>query len=136
MDAEITNLGSVSPDDDRYIPLGEVQVKAGETITLPDIAIADLDADQTLKNLVLDGDISISLTEDTYDAATPSQGSMSPHGLPKYTVANLPTGYEGRVAFATDGRKTGEASGDGTGVPVYFSGSDWHVFFDDSVVAT
>lgn len=64
-----------------------------------------------------------------------------PVTLPHYTVANLPvTGNEGDVAFATNGLKSFETTGNGTGVPVYFSQSNpsigpvWRVFRDDSQV--
>jgi hypothetical protein len=43
-------------------------------------------------------------------------------------VASLPTTgvNEGDWAYALDGRKTGEASGSGTGVPVWRSGTGWY----------
>lgn len=56
--------------------------------------------------------------------------------LPGYAVASLPgvQVVDGvRQAFATDGRKSGEGGGSGTGVPVWFDGSDWRTFFDNSV---
>lgn len=52
-------------------------------------------------------------------------------GLPLYTVAGLPaTANIGASAYATNGRKDGEAVGAGTGVPVTFDVSgnwfaDW-----------
>jgi hypothetical protein len=39
-------------------------------------------------------------------------------GLPTYAVANLPQAAIGSLAYATNGRKTGEAAGVGTGVLV------------------
>jgi len=44
-----------------------------------------------------------------------------------YTVATLPTisGSGIYVAFASDGRKSGEGAGVGTGVLCYWDGSDW-----------
>jgi hypothetical protein len=61
----------------------------------------------------------------------------SPTTFPTYTVALLPaagglTGY----AFATDGRKIGEGSGSGTGVPVYYSSAQtaWLTFSLDQPV--
>jgi len=62
------------------------------------------------------------------------QGSINLAALPIYEDTALPTGYEGRLAFCSNGRKTGEGVGAGTGVPCYFSDSEWRVFFDDSVV--
>lgn len=44
---------------------------------------------------------------------------------PSYTVAGLPTGSAGRIAFATNGRKNGEGSGSGTGVLVFHDGTAW-----------
>jgi hypothetical protein len=60
------------------------------------------------------------------------QGSVV---LPKATVAVLGSaGVEGQVAYATNGRKTGEGSGAGTGVPVYFSNGEWRVYSTDAQV--
>ena len=55
-----------------------------------------------------------------------------------YLVANLPVrGFSvGDTLWAIDGRKVGEGPGSGTGVPVYWSGSDWLVFSTDSIVLT
>jgi hypothetical protein len=63
--------------------------------------------------------------------------------LQKYTVALLPAGVEGQLAYATNGRKVGEASGFGSGVPVYWSAdaggsppssAGWHVYSTDALV--
>jgi Ice-binding-like len=59
-----------------------------------------------------------------------------------FTVASLPAGIEGQIAYATNGRKVGEGPGNGTGVPVYYSAdldgsppfSGWHVFSTDALV--
>jgi hypothetical protein len=53
-----------------------------------------------------------------------------------YTVNDLPSVTSFMVAFATDGRKSGESVGNGTGVPVYYdtSSSSWLTFFDNTVV--
>jgi hypothetical protein len=53
---------------------------------------------------------------------------------PGYTVATLPSGSEGQQTYATDGRKVGEGSGSGTGVPVYFSNAQWRVYSTDAQV--
>lgn len=61
----------------------------------------------------------------------------APLSLGKYTVANLPSGSEGQVAYATDGCKVGESTGFGSGVPVYWSSvgyGGWHVFSTDTLV--
>lgn len=50
-----------------------------------------------------------------------SMASVVPH----YTVADLPAGSLGQMAFATDGRKSGEDEGQGTGVLVFHDGSGW-----------
>lgn len=54
----------------------------------------------------------------------------------KYTVATLPTGVEGQRSYATNGRKIGEGSAAGTGVPVYFSNGSWRRSSDDTAVAS
>jgi hypothetical protein len=61
--------------------------------------------------------------------------------LPQYTVANLPTdASEGDITYATNGLKSFESTGNGTGVPVYFSSSNpsigglWRVFSTDAQV--
>lgn len=57
-------------------------------------------------------------------------GSVEPS-----TVANLPAATEaGRVRFATDGRKTGEGAGAGTGVLVYDDGTAWRRVDDGTTV--
>ena len=62
----------------------------------------------------------------------------NPAGGYQATVAQLAGSgvpiIEGHRAFATNGRKSGEGSGAGTGQPVYRNGTDWRVFRDDSVV--
>ncbi len=52
-----------------------------------------------------------------------------------YAVAALPAGLNGALVFATDGRKTGEAAGTGTGVLVAFSNGSWRRLSDDAVVS-
>lgn len=52
------------------------------------------------------------------------------------TVATLNAsgGGDGSLAYATNGRKTGEASGAGTGVVVYRSASKWRTLYNDAEV--
>ena len=51
---------------------------------------------------------------------------QAPIVLPSYTVVNLPSGMTaGAKAFASNGRKPGEAAGAGTGVEVFFDGQHW-----------
>lgn len=46
--------------------------------------------------------------------------------LRRYTVSNLPArSPEGRIVYASNGRKPGEAYGQGTGVPVFFCAGGW-----------
>ena len=81
---------------------------------------------------------------DTWNASVPRvawgavNGDRSDWSVPvragRYTVAGLPTGEEGDTAFATNGRKTGELPGAGTGVPVYYSDSAWRVYSSDAPV--
>lgn len=61
---------------------------------------------------------------------TLSSSQMFPH----FVVASLPAGAEGNFAYATNGRKVGEGAGLGTGVPVYFSSSQWRVYSTDAQV--
>ena len=50
--------------------------------------------------------------------------------------ASLPTpGQAGRLRFVTDGRKTGEGVGAGTGTPAYDDGVAWRRTSDDTTVA-
>lgn len=51
------------------------------------------------------------------------------------TVALLPAGVNGKLAYAANGRKVGEAATAGTGVIVYFSNTQWRVLSTDAVVA-
>ena len=40
----------------------------------------------------------------------------------------------GMVAFAGNGRKSGETAGNGTGCPVYYGGANWLTFYDNTTV--
>jgi hypothetical protein len=54
------------------------------------------------------------------------------------TVAGLPSAslyLKGRTAFATNGRRSGEGAGAGSGVPVWSDQTNWRTFYDNSVVA-
>lgn len=58
----------------------------------------------------------------------------------KFTVAQLAArgvafDMVGAVAYATDGRKAGEGAGAGTGVPVWWSGSNWLTAANATVTA-
>lgn len=55
--------------------------------------------------------------------------------LPNRTYSQLPSSADdGVTVYVTDGRKSGESAGAGTGVPAYFSGSNWYRFSDDTAV--
>ncbi len=52
------------------------------------------------------------------------------------TFVNLPSpGQAGRLRFVTNGRKTGEGVGAGTGTPAYDDGVAWRRTSDDTTVA-
>lgn len=133
MDVLITNLGSHSPDDNVFIPGPNIDLPAGASKTWSDVTVADLDG-SPLAQMVLDGTVSVDISPSGSDAAVALHGTLHVAGLAKYTVANLPLGYEGRMAFASNGRKNGEGGGAGTGVPVYFSNGAWRTFPADAAV--
>lgn len=135
MDVSITNLGTVAPDDNVFVPGPNLDIPATETKVWPNVTVADIDNTLVLRQLVLDGKVSISVSEDTTDGAQALTGSIQPYGLPKRTVALLPTGYVGRMAFATNGRTGAEGVGAGTGVPVVFANGQWRRLEDMAIVA-
>jgi len=56
-------------------------------------------------------------------------------GCPRSTVANMPAaGQVARFWFATDGRKTGEGPGAGTGVLCYDDTAQWRRVDDGTTV--
>lgn len=60
---------------------------------------------------------------------------VQPGALVSYTSVTLPaSATSGSVAYASNGRKSGEAAGSGTGVPVYFSSGHWRTFSNDATV--
>lgn len=98
-----------------------------------------------LKNFVVEGTtlgstaaFPVSSTFANTTWASGAQVVFNPSGGYSSEVANLlgssvPV-VEGHRAFATNGRKSGEGAGAGTGQPVYRNGTNWRVFRDDSVV--
>lgn len=57
--------------------------------------------------------------------------------LQNFYVSTLPPSgstRSGTIVYCLDGRKVGEAAGQGTGVPVYFSNGRWRVFSTDAPV--
>lgn len=70
------------------------------------------------------------------DPATGNLAFKQLVGLATYAVAALPpAAFNGALAFAKDGRKSGEAAGAGTGVVAAYSNGQWRRLSDDSVVA-
>lgn len=55
-------------------------------------------------------------------------------------LANLPSPSSalrwGSMAYATDALKQGETTGNGTGVPVYYSNGNWYRMSDDTIAST
>ena len=53
-----------------------------------------------------------------------------------FAVKDLPSRDNGLgvITFATNGRKTGEGAGSGTGGPVWWDGNTWRTFYDNSQV--
>lgn len=54
-----------------------------------------------------------------------------------FTVTELGTleGDFDQTVFASNGRRSGEGAGAGTGCPVWWDGADWRTFYDNAVVA-
>ncbi|GJD63321.1 DUF2793 domain-containing protein [Methylobacterium frigidaeris] len=59
-------------------------------------------------------------------------GSIRPGS---YTVATVPAGTAGAVIYVSNGRKSGEGAGAGTGVVACYSNGNWRRLSDDSPVA-
>lgn len=59
----------------------------------------------------------------------------NPQRLPSYTVAGLPAGAAGDIAFTSNGRKNGEGAGAGTGVLVFHDGTAWRACDTGATVA-
>lgn len=137
MDAAITNLSS----DPVFIPGPNIDLAAtgdadgNDTKVWPDITTVDLDGSPVIKAGVVSGILSVSVTPDANDAAEATQGSLGSNALDKFTVANLPTGFDSRQAFALDGRAGAEGESSGTGTMVIFSNGEWRRCEDLAIVA-
>lgn len=137
MDAAITNNAST----DTFIPGPNIEIAAGATKTWPDITLEDLNGNQVIKDGLVSGDLSVSLTPDTNDAAqvdgSGRSGLVDPSVLPSYTVAQLATlaAVNGKVAYASDGRAGAEGGGSGTGTPVVYTNGEWRRLEDLAIVA-
>jgi len=130
MDATITNTSA----SEVFLPGPNLNIAAGASAVWPDITVETLDGSVSLKTMVQAGTLTVSLADDTRDAAAATQGSLLNGAFPIFAFANLPTGFEGRTAFVSDGRKTAEVAGAGTGVPAYFSNGAWRTFPADAAV--
>lgn len=74
----------------------------------------------------------------TADKTNRNVSFVKPPKLPSYTVATLPSASTygaGSQAYASNGRKSGEGAGSGTGVPVWSNGTNWLTYYDNSIVA-
>lgn len=133
MDAVITNTSSAA----KFVPGPNFNLDAGESKTWSDVTVGDLDSNDAIKAGVVAGDFTVSMVPGPNDAALALQGAMTFDSLPVYAFADLPTGFNGRMAFVSDGRKSGEGAGLGTGVPAYYDATagDWLNFFDNAVTA-
>jgi hypothetical protein len=70
-----------------------------------------------------------------YAALASSNTFTQPQKMPSYTVAGLPAGSAGLIAFASNGRKNGEGAGLGTGVLVFHDGTAWRACDTGATVA-
>lgn len=100
--------------------------------------VGDFDAAGTAAGLVgaLDA-AAVGALPITGGTATGNLGSTGTLSSGASTVADLPdpTGLApGSYYFATDGLKSGEDSGSGTGVPVWTDGTSWLTFYDNTEV--
>jgi len=135
MDATITNLSAervfISGPQLDLAPTGDPDGK--DVQVWPDITVNDIDSHVRLKELVVAGTVSIQMDPDSFDAALATRGALNFAALPVYLFADLPTGYNGRVAFVSNGLKGGEVSPGGTGVPAYYDAvaGAWLNFFDN-----
>ena len=129
MDAAITNNGATA----KFIPGPNFNLDPGETKTWSDIILTDLDSNDVIKAGVVAGTLAVAMTPGPNDAALATQGAMGLDGMPIYAFVALPTGFNGRMAFVTDGRKAAEGAGLGTGVPAYYDATAvaWLNFYDN-----
>jgi hypothetical protein len=99
----------------------------------PSLKINDLPVKPLLRQgggLIVASDIAVNQqvlaaynpTFDSYECIGIGDGSPS---APSYTVSTLPAGSAGKLAFANNGRKNGQAAAAGTGVLVVHDGANW-----------
>lgn len=131
MNATITNISTRQ----LFVPGPNLDLAPGAAGVWAEISVSDIDANVRLKELQREGRVAVSIADTDTSLAVATQGAMVDHALPRYTVANLPTGFNGRVAYATNGRSGVEGGGSGTGVPVVFTNGQWRRFEDMAIVA-
>jgi hypothetical protein len=122
-----TGIGPASYDVYRVVG-GATQGKIGSLF--PQAVNSTQNNSLIFKDTGLSGDSSSAPTGNT----TGGLVLVNAASFGQYVVSGLPTGVEGRLLYATNGRKVGEGSGSGTGVPVYFSNGAWRVFSTDANV--
>lgn len=76
------------------------------------------------------------IENDTTPALALWQKSVTDALSASYAVSSLPNRNIGlgMRTFAKDGRKGGEGAGAGTGIPVWWDGSVWRTYYDNSQV--
>lgn len=73
----------------------------------------------------------VTVSSQTVLLARPERVEVAkPFGLKPYTLAGLPSGFDGDIVFVSDGLKTGEAGGAGTGAIGWYDGSAWRGLAD------
>jgi hypothetical protein len=92
----------------------------------------DLGADTINANTLYEAGTSLA---SKYAALASSNTFTQPQKMPSYTVAGLPAGSAGLIAFASNGRKNGEGAGLGTGVLVFHDGTAWRACDTGATVA-
>jgi len=114
LDVAITNASSSRI----FIPGFNIEIAASGSATITGLHEEDLKVNDTLAEMIEDGTVTVVITR--------SVG----------TVAELlaVTGFEGQTAYATNGRKTGEGGGAGTGIPCYYSNATWRRYYDDAQI--
>lgn len=120
--------------------LVRAHVACGDNPTLTINALAAKNLKRQGGGAIVTGDIALSQqlflaynsALDCYECIGIGDGAPS---VASYTVAGLPTGAAGRLAFASDGRKNGEAEASGTGVLVFHDGTAWRACDTGATVA-
>jgi hypothetical protein len=132
-----SNLFEVDPDADATTVLGrckfgsptsdEMTVAHFDQLAATTYALKQTAAGTATKvNVATGGTLSLSINNVDQVAVTAARSAFTaPAQVPSYAVASLPAGAAGDTAYASDGRKAGEGGGSGTGVLVFYDGSNW-----------